>query len=254
MDLDLSGKKAVVTGAGSGIGLAVVQALVKEGATVLGGARTARQELLAATPHTLEVDLATESGPEQLVQRALTDFGGVDILVNNVGGGVKMARGFLDTDEQTWRRTFDLNFFSAVRATRAALPSLVERRGAIVNIGSVNSKLVEPGLVHYSAAKAALTVLGKALSKEFSPLGVRVNTISPGPVRTRIWSNPAWTEKTGMSPEEFVAKVPAMAGLTTGKMIEVDEIATLVLLLVSNKVPSIVGSDYIIDAGMLKNL
>jgi NAD(P)-dependent dehydrogenase (short-subunit alcohol dehydrogenase family) len=254
VELDLSGKKALVTGAGNGIGLAVVEALVSAGADVLGGARTITEALRAATPHVFEVDLATPPGPRLLVERALAELGAIDVLVNNVGGGVKYATGFLDIEDETWQRAFELNVFSTIRATRAALPSLMDRRGAIINIGSVNARLADPRLAHYSAAKAALTNLGKSLSAEFSPYGVRVNTISPGPVRTRIWSNPDIARQAGLSPLEFLAAVPKMAGLSTGKMIEPGEVAALVVLLASGAVPSITGSDYSIDAGMTKSL
>ena len=254
MQLDLTGKAAVVTGAGSGIGLAAVHALVAAGARVYGGSRTLNPELRAATPHALEVDLATPEGPGRLVQEAVAAFGGLDILVNVVGGGVAWATGFLDIDDDVWQRTFDVNLFSTIRATRAALPSLIERRGAIVNIGSVSAKLADPHLAHYAAAKAAVVNLGKALSAEFSPLGVSVNTISPGPTRTRIWSNPEMAAKLGLTVEEFFTAVPAMNGLTTGRLIEPDEVAALVVLLASGRVPSVTGSDYTIDAGMLKNL
>jgi NAD(P)-dependent dehydrogenase (short-subunit alcohol dehydrogenase family) len=253
MIIDLSGKKAVVTGAGHGIGLTVVQALAAAGADVFGGARTLSPALAAATPHSTAVDLATAEGPRLLVDQALAKFGAVDILVNNVGGGVKWAAGFLDTDDETWQQTFELNLFSTIRTTRAALPSLIERKGAVIIIGSVNAKLADPHLAHYSAAKAALINLGKSLSAEFSPLGVRVNTISPGPVRTRLWTRPEIARQAGMSPEEFIATVPKMAGLSTGKMIEPGEVAALVVLLASGEVPSVTGSDYVIDAGMLKS-
>ncbi|AUG78938.1 Putative oxidoreductase [Kitasatospora sp. MMS16-BH015] len=250
MQFDLTGRKAVVTGAGSGIGLACVRALAAAGAEVLGGSRTVGPELLEATPHTLQVDLAAEDGAQTLVKHALAEFGGVDILVNNVGGGVKLAAGFLDIDDDTWREAFGLNVLTAVRTTREALPSLVERRGAVINIGSINATLADPRLGHYSAAKAALASVGKSLSAEFSPLGVRVNTISPGPVRTRVWTNPETAKSAGLTPEEFIAAVPKMTGLATGRIIEPEEVATLVVLLASGKVPSITGSDYSIDAGM----
>jgi NAD(P)-dependent dehydrogenase (short-subunit alcohol dehydrogenase family) len=254
VELDLSGKKAVVTGAGRGIGLAVVQALAAAGAEVAGGARTITPELQAAAELAVEVDLVTPDGPAWFVDRAVEKLGGVDVLVNNVGGGVRMAAGFLDTDDETWQRAFEQNVFSAIRATRAALPSLIERKGVIINIGSVNARVADPRLAHYSAAKAALTNISKALSAEFSPLGVRVNTISPGPVRTRIWTNPQIARHLGMTPEEFLASVPKMHGLTTGDLVDPGEIAALVVLLSSGMVPSITGADYSIDAGMIKSL
>ncbi|WP_430790390.1 SDR family NAD(P)-dependent oxidoreductase [Actinoplanes sp. G11-F43] len=250
MRFDLTGKKAVVTGAGAGIGLAVTRALAGAGADVLGGARTVSPELKEATPYTMTVDLLTDDGPARLVDRALEEFGGVDILVNNVGGGVKLAAGFLDIDDDVWRHTFDLNVLTTVRACRAALPSLVGRDGAIVNIGSMNAEMADPRLAHYSAAKAAVSIIGKALAAEFTPQGVRVNTILPGPVKTRLWTNPAIAAKAGMTPEEFLDLVPKMSGLATGKLIDPEEIAAMVVLLASGQVRSITGTDLLIDAGM----
>lgn len=254
MDLDLKGKRAVVTGASRGIGLAIVQALADEGAEVVGGARTISPELAAAATHTVEVDLTTVDGPAKLVDQALSELGGVDILVNNVGGRTVSAAGFLDLDEDGWRKGFDLNFFSAVRAIRAALPSLVENKGAIVNVGSVNGRLAAARLVEYSAAKAALTNLTKALSEEYSPQGVRVSSVSPGAVLTDTWTSPVRAEKMGMTVDQLIAKVPSWMGMTTGKIIHPAEVASIVLLLASERVPSAVGADWLLDGGMVKSV
>ncbi|MCW7945683.1 3-oxoacyl-ACP reductase [Streptomyces hygroscopicus] len=254
MDLQLKGKKAVVTGASRGIGLAIAQALAAEGAEVYGGARTVSDELRDTTPYTLEVDLATPQGPGQLVGRAVEEFGGLDILVNNVGGRTTAAAGFLEVYDDAWASTFELNFLSAVRAIRAALPSLLESKGSVVTIGSVNSRLAQPRLVEYSAAKAALANLSKSLSEEFGPRGVRFSTVSPGPVLTGTWTNPELAARRGMSVEQLVAAVPAFTGLSTGKIIDPGEVAAVVLLLASGRLPSATGSDWVIDAGMLKSL
>ena len=254
MDLELKGKRAVVTGASRGIGLAIVRALTAEGVEVLGGARTISPELSDLTPHTMTVDLTEPAGPAALVDKGIELFDGLDLLVNNVGGRTVSANGFLDLDDAGWHAGFDLNFFSSVRAIRAALPSLVTSRGAIVNIGSANGRLAVPRLVEYSAAKAALTNLTKSLSEEFGPQGVRVNTISPGPVLTDTWNSPQRAERMGMSVEQLVATVPKWMGLTTGVIIEPDEVAAMVVLLASSKVPNVVGSDWSIDAGMIKSV
>jgi NAD(P)-dependent dehydrogenase (short-subunit alcohol dehydrogenase family) len=254
MQWNLSDKTAVVTGAGQGIGLAVVRALTQSGARVLGVARTVSDELREATKYVREIDVLTPDGPRELVAHALTEFGDIDVLVNNVGGGVTYARGFLDVDDDVWNRTFELNLFTTVRTTREALPSLLRRRGLIVNIGSVNAKLPDPALVHYSAAKSALSNLGKSLSAEFSPQGLRVNTILPGPVRTRLWNRPEVAARLGVTPAEFVDMVPKMNGMSTGRMIEPEEIGALVLLFASGLVPSITGTDHIVDGGMIKTI
>lgn len=246
---------AVVTGAGRGIGLAIVRALVEDGFAVVAGSRTVTGELRAATPDALEVDLATPAGPGLLVRRAIDRHGGVDLLVNNVGGTSSPAGGFLELDDDAWRHTFGLTLMAAVRATRAALPSLLDRRGAVVNISSVNARQAQPRLVAQSAAKAALSNLGKALAEEFAGRGLRVNTISPGPVWTDVWRSPGGpgdvlARRAGVTPD----RLPAAVGVPTGRFADPEEIAALVVFLASGRVANMSGSDLVIDGGMLKTV
>ncbi|WP_017612057.1 SDR family NAD(P)-dependent oxidoreductase [Nocardiopsis salina] len=259
MEFELSGTTAVVTGASRGIGLAVTQALAAEGVNVAAAARNTGEELLAATPLTTKVDLASAEGPSQLMAWAQEELGGIDLLVNNVGASPARPGGFLSTSEEDWQHTFDLNFFSAVRSTRSALPSLLERSGTVINIGSVNSRLALPRLVDYAAAKAALANFGKALAEEFGAQGVRVNTISPGPTRTSTWTAEEgmggdMAREAGLSMDEFVSQVPTATGLSTGSFTEPEEVASLVVLLASGKLPNMNGSDLVIDGGMLKQI
>ncbi len=257
--LDLVGKTAVVTGASRGIGLATVRELVRCGAQVLGGARTPGAELGNATPYALAVDLARPEGPARLVEHALAEFGGIDILVNNVSGSEAQEGGFLDVTEESWRREFDATFHSAVRATKAALPSLVERRGSVVMIGSVHSRLPLPSVVAYSAAKAALVSVAKALSEEFAPRGVRVNTVSPGLVRTAVWTGPdsegaKLAREYGITQDQLLADLPSQAGVTTGRFSEPEEVAALVALVASGVLPNLTGAEIVLDGGMVKTL
>ena len=192
MDMHLAGKVAVVTGASKGIGLAVTRALVAEEVRVAAGARTTSDELAALSADGTVVpvlgDLSAPDGPAALVDEAVRTFGAIDVLVNNVGAVTPRLDGFLAIDDAEWERTLAINFLTAVRATRAALPHLLERApSTIVTVCSVNSFLPDPTVVDYSAAKAALANLSKSLSKEFGPRGVRVNTVSPGPVETALW-------------------------------------------------------------------
>jgi NAD(P)-dependent dehydrogenase (short-subunit alcohol dehydrogenase family) len=188
------------------------------------------------------VDLATLDGPARLVDRALTELGAdLDVLVNNVGGGdggAGAVRGFLGFADGDWVSFFELNLFAAVRTTRAALPSLLRSRGAVVNISSNSARMPHAGLVPYTTAKAALTAFGKALAEEFGPQGVRVNTVSPGPVRTAMWEAPAgygagMADVLGVSQEELVAGLPERLGMTTGRLVEPAEVASLVTYLAS---------------------
>ncbi|MFI1201018.1 SDR family oxidoreductase [Streptomyces sp. BHT-5-2] len=260
MKLDLADKTAVVTGASRGIGLATVRALREEGVRVVGAARTLTPELRASGALAVSADLSTADGVAALMDRALTELGGIDLLVNNVGAGDAVEPvGFLDTDDATWSAVFDLNLLSAVRATRAALPSLIERRGSVVNVSSINSRLPGAGPVAYSAAKAALAALGKSLAEEFGPQGVRVNTVSPGVVRTAVWEDPDGfggkvAAHAGAEHDAFLRQLPEAFGITTGRITEPREVAALIVFLLSDVAGNITGADHVIDGGTVKTL
>jgi NAD(P)-dependent dehydrogenase (short-subunit alcohol dehydrogenase family) len=238
--------------------MATVRALVDDGFAVVAGSRTVSPALEAATPDALEVDLGAPDGPGRLVEQALHRHGGIDLLVNNVAGTAIPAGGFLAVDDDGWRHTVDLTLMSTVRATRAALPSLLDRQGAIVNISSVNARIPQPRMVAQSAAKAALSNLGKALAEEFGGRGLRVNTISPGPVWTDAWTAPGGprdvlAQRAGVAPEDFTDQLPGVLGLSTGRFTDPDEIASLVVLLASGRVADMSGSDLVIDGRMIKS-
>jgi NAD(P)-dependent dehydrogenase (short-subunit alcohol dehydrogenase family) len=151
-----------VTGGSRGIGLATVRLLLDEGMHVLAGSRRSTPELDATAAAHLAVDLATPDGPARLVEEALAQFGAIDLLVNNVGVGDTddQIRGVVEDvstlSDEAWRFTFDLHFFSALRAIRAALPTLVARRGVISAAGA---RLVGAGPIDANVGKAALNAL-----------------------------------------------------------------------------------------------
>ncbi|MET9264441.1 SDR family NAD(P)-dependent oxidoreductase [Amycolatopsis sp. NPDC004079] len=262
MDMQLTGKTAVVTGASRGIGLATVSALIGEGMRVVAAARTITPELTETGAVPMSVDLSTPDGPGRLIEQAVAELGGLDVLVNNVGGGDSsegQAGGFLAITDQQWTDMVELNFLAAVRASRAALPHLIERRGAIVTVSSNGARIPHSGPIAYTAAKAALTAFGKALSEEFGPQGVRVNTVSPGPVRTALWEGPdsygaELASSMGMSHRDLLAAVPAGAGMLTGRFVEPAEVATLITYLASPLAASIAGTDHLVDAGAVKTV
>ncbi|WP_405883231.1 oxidoreductase [Streptomyces sp. NBC_01136] len=264
MDLHLKDKTVVVTGASRGIGLAVTRAFVDEGARVVAGARTTGPELaeLAATGAVIPVtaDLATAEGVNTLIETAVEQFGGIDVLVNNVGAAQPRLGGFASVTDEQWLETLNINLLSAVRASRAALPALLASRGSIVTISSVNAFLPDPGLIDYTASKAALTNFSKALSKEVSPQGVRVNTIAPGPVSTDLWIGPGGMADTiatamGVEPQEAVDQaINSLGGFATGRFTRPDEVADLVLMLASDRAANITGADFTIDGGLIKTL
>lgn len=264
MDLQLNGKVAVVTGASKGIGLAVTRALVDEGALVVAGARDVRGDLaaLAAGGRVLAVpvDLSSPDGAAELVAES-AQFGGLDIVVNNVGALTPRTTGFLDISDDEWSATLNLTLLAMVRTTRAAIPLLLERGGGnVVTVASVNAYLPDPGVLDYSAAKAALWNVSKSLSKEYGPQGLRFNTVSPGPVSTPLWLGEhgvAATIAAATGTDFETAKknaIEAQGGFTTGRFTEPEEVADLVLLLASNRAGNVNGSDFMIDGGLVKGL
>ncbi|SDI40350.1 SDR family NAD(P)-dependent oxidoreductase [Nonomuraea jiangxiensis] len=262
MDMRLTGGTAVVTGASRGIGLAVVQALVAEGMRVVAAARTISPALKESGAVAVTADLSTAGGPAEVIDRALAALGEIDLLVNNVGGGdggEGQTGGFLGFDDEQWHSTYDLNFLSAVRATRAALPSLLRRGGTVINVSSISARMPHTGPIPYTTSKAALTAFGKALAEEFGPQGVRVATVSPGAVRTSMWEDPngygaAVAAAHGVEHERFLAGLPSNTGMTTGRFIEPEEVAALVTYLASPHAGSISGADYVIDGGSGKTV
>jgi len=256
MDLGLSGRVAVVTGASRGIGLAVVEALAAEGAQVVAGARRSSPELDDLTRtglvRVVPVDLANDDGPARLIAAAGDR---IDVLVNNVGGASVRTGGFAEVTDEQWWTSINLNLFAAVRATRSALPAMLAAgRGSIVNVSSVNASLPDPAVIDYSAAKAALAGFSKALSKEVGGRGVRVNTVSPGPVATALWLGQDGVAATvagasGADPDEIVSE--AEHALVTGRFSRPDEVAVAVLLLASDRSANVTGADITVDGGFL---
>jgi NAD(P)-dependent dehydrogenase (short-subunit alcohol dehydrogenase family) len=189
MNLELTDKVAVVTAAGGGIGLASTKTLADEGALVVAGSRSTGELDGLDRVTAVAVDLSEPDAPGQLVQRAIDEHGRIDVLVNNLGAAKLRLDGFLATTDEDFEWSMQMNFYSAVRATRAALAHMVEQgAGAVVNVASVNAFYHPDSVVmDYGAAKAALVNLTKALSQEFGPKGIRVNAVSPGPVETDLW-------------------------------------------------------------------
>jgi NAD(P)-dependent dehydrogenase (short-subunit alcohol dehydrogenase family) len=261
MDMNLNNKVVVVTGASKGIGLAVSQAFAAAGAFVIAGARHNSPELqaleAAGSATFVAADLSTPEGPRALIAAAV-ERGGVDVLVNNAGAVTPRFDGILSVSDEDWDAALSLNFLSAVRVTREGVPHMLTRGGgSIVMIGSVNATLPEWNIVDYSATKAALANYAKSLSKEFGPKGIRVNTISPGPVATDLWLADdgvaaQFAAASGATPDEVVSSV--VAGSATGRFTTPQEVADLTVFLASDRSANITGSDVRIDGGYVTTL
>jgi NAD(P)-dependent dehydrogenase (short-subunit alcohol dehydrogenase family) len=260
MDLNLADKVAVVTGASKGIGLAATRALADEGALVVAAARST--DTLAGIDRVTAValDLATPDGPARLIERAVDEHGRVDVLVNNVGAVRLRLEGFLGTSDDEFAWAMEMNFFTALRTTRAVLPGMVERgAGAIVNVASVNAFFQpDAGTIDYGAAKAALVNLSKTLAQEFGPRGIRVNAVSPGPVGTDLWLGEhgvaeTVAQATGVDADTArEAVVASIGGFATGRFTTPEEVATLIAVLASERLGNVTGVNYVIDGGLIK--
>ncbi len=261
MNLKLKGKTAIVTGASKGMGLATVRALIREGVTVVGASRTVTPELAATGAYTVTADLSAPDAPSRVVSEALARLGTLDVLVNNVGGGDSgpPGAGFLDVDEALWQSTFELNLFAAVRTTRAALPALLQARGAIINVSSDAARHPATAPLPYGAAKAALNAFGKGISEEFGPQGVRVNTVTPAATRTALWEGEQsfgadLAAAMDMSQKQVIEAMPTQMGMLIRRFIEPEEIADAIVYLASPLASSVHGANWVIDAGVSKTV
>jgi NAD(P)-dependent dehydrogenase (short-subunit alcohol dehydrogenase family) len=194
-----------------------------------------------------------------LIEHAIEQFGRVDILVNNVGGVHTRLDGFLSLSDEDFEASLQLNFYAALRATRAAVADMSTRGdGVIVNVASVNSFYEPDGVViDYGAAKAALLNVAKSLSQELGPLGIRITSVSPGPVATDLWLGEAGVaaaigRSTGAGADAVRAQ--AVAGMPTGRFTMPEEVAAIVAFLASPRAGNVTGSSWVIDGGLVKTM
>ena len=254
MDLGLRGKVALVTGASRGIGNRIALALAAEGAQLCICARTEEslQEAaaqVAATGARVEAVVADVTQPEGaagLVAAAEEHFGGLDILINNVGGSVWTP--FAQIGDEEWLHVFNLSFFSAVRVTRAAWP-LMEARGggSVVNISSIFGRETG-GPISYNAAKAAMISLTSNLAQEAAAKNIRVNTVAPGSV---IFPGGSWERRQREDPEGIGQFVEA--NIPFGRFGTPEEIAAVTAFLASDCASWVTGACLNVDGGQSKS-
>ncbi|TVT30365.1 SDR family oxidoreductase [Amycolatopsis rhizosphaerae] len=260
MDLQLAGRVFLVTGASAGIGEATVRVLAAEGATVVGVAREADGvERLGAAVSAVAADVTDPGAAARVVAEVLDRHGRLDGLVNNVGGLTARA-GFLDVSDEQWHDTFELNFHSVVRMTRAALPALLERGGSVVHVTSEAARLPDVPLIDYAAAKTALLSLSKTLAGEFGPRGVRSTVVAPGPTRTRLWDAPGGfadqlAARFGLEPEAAIEHfVREVRRLPSARLGTPDDVARVVAYLLSPLARQVTGAEWAVDGGALRQI
>jgi NAD(P)-dependent dehydrogenase (short-subunit alcohol dehydrogenase family) len=243
-------KVAIVTGASSGIGRAAALGFAAAGASVVavGRDRAALETVVADAGHAggmsiaVVADVTADSAPDEIVRESVARFGAVDVLVNAAGIlGTGMTEA---TSDEQWDRMMAVNVRAPFRLMRAAFPHLKERRGAVVNVSSVNGRRVFPNLAAYNTSKGALDHLTRCAAIDWAPHGVRVNAVSPGVTVTNLH------RRGGMNEENYAAfLVRAKETHPLGRPGEAAEIASLILFLASDNAAWMTGETIAIDGG-----
>jgi len=241
---EFNGKIAIVTGATSGIGTATVKKFAAEGARVAAVGRNANElsKLEAERIRVYQADLSSENATEQFAATVLRDFGGADILVN--AAGIISMGTIENTKLEDYDRMMNINVRSVLHLTQLLLPSIIERKGNIVNVSSVTGTRAFPGVLAYCISKAAIDQLTHCAALELAPKGVRVNAVNPGVVRTRLHLNSGMPDD---AYEAFLERSKTTHPL--GRVGSPEEIADLILFLASPKAGWITGSTFAVDGG-----
>ncbi len=250
---EFAGKRALVTGGTKGMGEAIVRRLAAGGARLATTARSPQPNGRAMEVF-VQADVGTRAGVDRVVRDVMDRFGGLDILVNNVGGSSAPSGGVLALSDDDWQDTINANLLGAVRLDRAFLPGMLgQRSGVIIHISSIQRRLpLFEATLAYAAAKAALTTYSKGLSKEVGPKGVRVNTVAPGYIETTAATHLVARLAENAGTTEDVARqrlMDSLGGIPLGRPGRPEEVAELVAFLVSERAASIHGSEYVIDGG-----
>ncbi|WP_138935065.1 3-oxoacyl-[acyl-carrier-protein] reductase [Roseovarius arcticus] len=240
---DLTGKKALVTGASGGIGGAIARALHGAGATVgLSGTRTEPLEALAKElgerAHVLPCNLSDKDAVEALPKQAIEAMGGLDILVNNAG--ITRDQLFMRMSDEDWQDVLDVNLTSTMRLCRAVMrPMMKARWGRIVNISSIVGSTGNPGQANYAASKAGVIGLTKSIAYEVASRGITANAVAPGFIATPMTDGLTDDQKAKIN-----GQIPA------ARMGEADEVAAAVLYLASTEAGYVTGATLHVNGGM----
>jgi len=252
-NLDLDGRRALVTGGTQGVGQAVVATLRDAGVKVLTTARRT-PEVIPDGVQFVTADVSTSEGCVTVADAVREKLGGVDIVVHVVGGSSAPAGGFAVLDDDEWDKALSQNLYSAVRLDRALLPAMIaQRSGVVIHITSIQREMPLPdATTAYAAAKAALSTYSKSLSKEISPKGIRVVRVSPGWIETdaavRLVNRIAVESGSDYAGAQKQL-MGSLGGIPLGRPAKPREVADLVAFLASPRAASITGTEYVIDGG-----
>lgn len=252
---ELLDQRVLVTGGTKGMGEAIVNRLRQAGAVVLTTARS-KPDRLQSPDEFIQADISTSDGVQKVVKEVFARLGGVDILINNVGGSSAPSGGVLALSDEDWQQTFNANLFAAVRFDRAFLPQMLEQNsGVIIHISSIQRTLpLYDATLAYAAAKAALTNYSKGLSNEVAPRGVRVNTVAPGFIETTAATGLIERLAANTGTDFDTARqglMDSLGGIPMGRPGRPEEVAELVAFLVSDRAAYINGTEYVIDGGTI---
>lgn len=250
MNIQLNGKRALVTGGNSGIGQAIALALGKAGAKVAVNYVShpdAAQDLvkqlqgLSTEAMAIEADVSNADSVKQMFQQMDQAWGGIDILINNAG--IDGGRAFAwEAKPETWKKVIEVNLYGAFHCAREALQRMVAQKGGVIlSTSSVHEIIAWSGYSAYAASKAALGMMTKTLAQEAAPYGVRVLAVGPGAIKTPI-NQSVWSDPSGM--KDLLEKIPL------NRMGEPDEIANMVVVLVSDAASYVTGRTIYVDGGM----
>jgi len=254
----LSGKVAIVTGSSSGIGLVVAEKLAAHGTKVTlsgrnpDGLAEAKKKCVAAGLK--EGDICTVAGEitdehtrERLVAETVKQFGKIDILVNNAGASPLSSVAMGHANLQTFDKVFDINVRALVDLTMKAVPHLIKTKGNVVNVSSVGGIRPVPNFIFYCMAKSSVEMFSRCLAQELGPQGVRVNTVSPGLIRTNLPTSAGLSKEAAKN--VFDSELSKKRQVI-GRVGEPEDIANLISFLVSDAASFVTGSNYVSDGGV----
>ncbi len=247
----LANQVAIVTGAGAGIGEAIALRFAEEGARLVvndiheenGRAVAAKVEALGAQAHFVRGDISLEEDARRIAASAEEVFGGIDVLVNNAAEFTQKSVEAAELAD--WRRVFGVNVFGTALVTKYAIPSLKQRRGAIVNVASMSGVIAQQDFATYNSSKAAGLMMTKCLAYDLAPYGVRVNAVCPGCIVTS--ASYREIERLGLTFEEWSGRMAPLHLLN--RLGHPREVANAVLFLASSEASFITGTELLVDGG-----